>query len=324
MTAVTRPVDLLLGRGGVRGIAMVGAVAGLHAARLEPARLAGVSAGALVSALLAAGYRGDELRRAVWSLDLERLRDVPRSARIPLVGPALSLLTQMGFYRGDALLEAFRALLASKGVHAFGDLREARIGGEYRLRVVVADVTRARIVVLPDDAPLYGIDPDALEVALALRMSTSIPFFFRPLRFGRGEATSLMLDGGLLAALPFRLLESHGSGAPVIGIEAVPPCPRSGAPRRIRGPAGLLRAAYYTALIVNSTCHRAPAEAGRTIEIDCGLVGSTQFRLTDVQKQALYDAGRAAAESFLGRWTYDVASSGESVPAAAARLRSAG
>lgn len=33
---------------------------------------------------------------------------------------------------------------------------------------------------LPDDLVLYGIEPDSFEVAKAVRMSCSIPYFFDP------------------------------------------------------------------------------------------------------------------------------------------------
>ena len=50
----------------------------------------------------------------------------------------------------------------------------------YALLVTASDVSRKRLVRLPWDYALYGLDPDEQEVADAVRASTSIPFFFEP------------------------------------------------------------------------------------------------------------------------------------------------
>ena len=51
---------------------------------------------------------------------------------------------------------------------------------KYKLQVIVSDISASRMLILPRDADLIGLDPDKLEVALALRMSGSFPFFFKP------------------------------------------------------------------------------------------------------------------------------------------------
>ena len=53
--------DAVFMGGGVRGIALAGAVKGFNAAGYEFRRVAGTSAGAIIAALIAAGYKGDEL-----------------------------------------------------------------------------------------------------------------------------------------------------------------------------------------------------------------------------------------------------------------------
>jgi NTE family protein len=292
--------NLVLGRGGVRGIAITGAVCALQAAGYRFQRVAGISAGAVIAALVAAGYAHHELQRIVWGLDFSRFRDSSGFGRVPIVGPAWRLATQLGIYDGDALLVLMRELLAAKGVVTFGDLHAAPDGGP-RLQLLAADVTRGRMIVLPDDAPGYGVAADDLEVALAVRMSTSLPLLFRPVRFGPVGARSLVVDGGVLMGLPFGLFDSaRDSLHPTFAIQAGPGAVRRSA-RPVRGPFSLVAATYYTALSAADDVYRSDSERERTIDVECGLIAATRFRLRDHQKQQLYEAGAAAADRFLSR-----------------------
>jgi NTE family protein len=290
-------VDVVLGRGGVRGIAIAGAVAELEQSGYRFGRLVGISAGGVIAALLAAGYSGADLRRLVGELDFARMCDRTGCGRLPVVGPLLSLFGGLGLYGGDALLEAFRRLLAARGVRTFGDLGGG--AGGPPLRIVACDVTRGRMVVFPDDAGSYRVNPERMEVALALRMSISMPLFFRPLRLGEGRRASWIVDGGLLAGLPYHLLGQGDGETPALGVQAGPG--RRPAPRGIRGPFSLLAASYYTALAINQHRGEPAREAERTVEIDCGRVNAVRFSLGEAEKERLYEAGVRAVRRFLAR-----------------------
>ena len=56
-----KPVDLVFEGGGVKGIGLVGAYSVLEERDYQPVNMAGSSAGAIVAALVAAGYSADEL-----------------------------------------------------------------------------------------------------------------------------------------------------------------------------------------------------------------------------------------------------------------------
>jgi NTE family protein len=295
-------INLVLGRGGVRGIAIAGAVCTLQSAGYRFERVAGISAGGVIAALVAAGYSQLELRQLVWEIDFSRLRDGTGFGRVPLVGPAWRLATRMGLYDGDALLRLIRQLLAAKGVVTFGDLPAASDGGS-RLQILAADITRSRMIVLPGDAPEYGLRPEDVEVAVAVRMSSSLPLLFRPIRFGTAGASSLIVDGGILAGIPFALFDSaRDSRRPTIAVQAGPGSVRRSA-RPVRGPLSLVAASYYTALSAADQVYRSDAERDHTIDVECGTMRATRFGLRGDQKRTLYDAGVAAADRFLDRTT---------------------
>jgi NTE family protein len=295
-------INLLLGRGGVRGIAIAGAVCTLQSAGYRFQRVAGISAGGFIAALVAVGYSQLELRQLVWEMDFARLRDGAGFGRVPVVGPAWRLATRMGLYDGDALLRLVRTLLGAKGVVTFGDIPAATNGGS-RLQILAADITRSRMIVLPDDAPEYGLRPEDVEVALAVRMSCSLPLLFRPVRFGTAGGGSLIVDGGILPGIPFALFESaRDPRRPTLAVQAGPDSERRAA-RPVRGPLSLVAASYYAALNAADHVYRFGAERNHTIDVECGTIGATRFGLRDEQKWALFDAGAAAANGFLERRT---------------------
>ena len=61
--------DAVFEGGGVRGIAFIGAIQVMEASGYEWESLAGTSAGAVVAALLACGYSGEELMGIMSTLD---------------------------------------------------------------------------------------------------------------------------------------------------------------------------------------------------------------------------------------------------------------
>src|SRR5690348_16290993 len=114
MNATAR-ADLVCEGGGVRGIGLVGAVHALAAAEYEFPRVAGSSAGAvvasLVAALQAAGEPLSRLDERAQRIDYSKFADPTLLARIPVVGPALSLVVKDGLYKGDYLENLMSGLL---------------------------------------------------------------------------------------------------------------------------------------------------------------------------------------------------------------------
>src|SRR5918998_4402728 len=172
-------VDLVFEGGGVKGIALVGAFSVLEEQGYEPQNMAGASAGAIVATLIAAGYTAAELREIIGKLDYDLFKDEAWEDRIPLMDKSLSMLKDLGLYEGEAFLDWIDELLKAKGVRTFGDLvrrEDAELRYRYKAQVIASDVTERRLLVLPRDATKLGIaDPDDLSVALAVRMSMSIP-----------------------------------------------------------------------------------------------------------------------------------------------------
>lgn len=187
-------------------------------------------------------------------LDYNRLKDTSLLDRIPLVGPIASVIFEKGIYEGKFIESWMRGLLRKKNIQTFNDLvlEDYQDDQRYRfkLRVIASDISRGRLLVLPQDAVDFGIRPEDLNVAAAVRMSMSIPFFYEPvkLRNMKTNEISYIVDGGLLSNFPVWLFDSEGEIPewPTFGFKLVEPEEEHGIPRRVRGPISLLAALFST------------------------------------------------------------------------------
>lgn len=148
----------------------------------------------------------------------------------------IKLCKQGHLFDGDYLEEWMYDILRKRGVRTFADLR----GGladkvnprGYKMRMTAVDATRGKIVVLPDDMEFYGIHPDNLEVAKAVRMSISVPFVFKPVQIksigNNIKRDYYFVDGGVFDNFPFWLIDNksihvnwwgYSTNIPTIGMK---------------------------------------------------------------------------------------------------------
>jgi NTE family protein len=302
-----KPVDAVFEGGGVKGIGLVGAVEATveHGYRFQ--NVAGTSAGAIVAALVAAGYTPAELKSVLQTVDYSKFLDKDFVDKIPIVGPALSVVLEKGIYAGRYLEEWLRELLAAKGKRTFSDLILPDYEQEryrYRLQVIAADVSRGKLLKLPWDIRDYGENPDDLEIARAVRMSASIPFFFEPIEISAGGETCYVVDGGVLSNFPVWLFDSVGVPEwPTFGYKLVDPS--EGRPHTVTGPLTLLSALFSTMMEAHDARYIEDKNFVRTICIPTLGVRTTEFDITPPQKDALYQAGRKAASDFFATWSFE-------------------
>jgi NTE family protein len=305
-----KKIDAVFEGGGVKGIGLVGAVSVLEAEGYTLENLAGTSAGAIVTALVAAGYNATELKEILDTQDFAKFMDKGWEDEIPIVGSMLSLINEKGIYEGKFFENWMRELLAKKGVRTFGDLVIVKNKNNpryrYKLQVIASDLTRGRMLVLPRDIQHYGMNPDDLEVAAAVRMSMSLPFFFEPVQLkDKVGATNYIVDGGVLSNYPVWLFDSGDANPawPTFGLRLVDP--DQDKPHVIKGPVSMLKAIFSTMMEAHDARYIATESFVRTIPIPTMGIQTTQFHLMPAEKAALYEAGQAAARKFLENWDFE-------------------
>ncbi|KAF9120509.1 patatin-like phospholipase family protein [Paenibacillus cellulositrophicus] len=302
-------VNAVFEGGGVKGISLAGAVKAAEQAGVVFNRVAGTSSGSIVAALLAAGFSADEMSEIVKTTPFESFLHRAPIFNTKVIGPAARLFLKKGLYSGEALEVWIHHILAAKGVKTFADIPQGK------LMIIASDITNGRILVLPEDLGKLGANPSRFAVSKAIRMSTSIPYFFDPVMLRMtGEAARgksfvdqfvYIVDGGLLSNFPLWLFDDAAEGAgqkpvPTIGFQMVGRTTNK--PHLIRGPISMLQAMFETMLSAHDERYIEQENRFRTIKIPTLGVGTTQFHITPEESQQLYESGMQAGKKFFAGW----------------------
>lgn len=303
-------VNAVFQGGGVKGIGLVGAIYAAERYGVTFHQTAGTSVGAIVAALVAAGYTAEEMKSLIIDMPLEQFTKKDWIHHLAFVGPAVRLLSKKGLYSGDPIERWIDRQLARKGIRTFGDLPPNA------LRVVASDITLGRMLELPGDIQQYGVDPAKLSVARAVRMSASIPFFFDPVVFKlrykqdrrqlRLPKSVYVVDGAILSNYPLWIfdkeLKDRAVGIPTLGFQLVGR--KAAEPRNINGPISMLHALFSTMVSAHDERYIEKHSRFRTIKIPSDMVGVTDFSVSKEKQMELFDSGMRAGIEFFQCWTY--------------------
>ncbi len=239
--------------------------------------------------------------------DIEFLLDLPQY-RANFLKNLVTLSKKGSLFDGDLLENWVYKVLARRGIKKFGDLRggikdQVNPGG-YKLRMTAVDINRAKIVVLPDDISYYGIEPDKLEVAKAVRMSTAVPFAFKAVELPKTECSKTkmhyLVDGGVFDNFPMWMI-NYSKTVPKIGFRLY-----SGEEKLLslstplKVLKSLINAVHDTGVPTNQV------DSSFIAKIDVSKVSSLDFGLDEEEKDYLYNSGKNAAYKFFSSFDYRI------------------
>src|SRR4051794_3589799 len=286
-------------------------------------RVAGTSSGAVVGAFLAAGVTVNDVSRIMDRLNYARVPD-RHGPPIPLLSEGVGLLSRQGAHPGDYIREFVADELERLGVRTFADLHRPDRGADphladwqaYKLVVTATDIPCGRLLRLPWDYRLLGLDPDRQLVADAVRASLSIPLFFEPVTLrGADDSEYTLVDGGVLSNFPIELFDRTDGAAPrwpTLGVKVIPDLPAGDAqifpalalPQlpTVR----LTERVIATALVGHDATYLdRPCVRRRVIQVDTREVGVVEFGANRAKRNAVFAHGEAAARAFLAGWDFD-------------------
>lgn len=294
--------DAVFEGGGVKGIALVGAVCYLEDIGYRWERLAGTSAGAIVAALLAVGYSGTELKKILMDLNYMMFLDKNLIQAIPILGKPISIVKYKSIYSGQFIETWIRELIEAKGKKNFGDIT---INGTSKLKVIASDITKRDILILPDDLIKYDIDPMKFEIAKAVRMSIALPFYFNPVKLNYSKGNSYVVDGGLLSNFPVWIFDVKNKPRwPTIGFklnENLTKYSASGKTDLISYILDLMG----TFVDRNEEMYLNDKDSVRTIDIPTLGVKTTQFEISKELSLKLFNSGYEEAKKFTSSWNFE-------------------
>lgn len=308
----TASCDLVLGGGGVRGVAHIGALTALEEADYEVVRVAGASAGALAGSFAVAGVGAGALKELFEELDTTRFVLADLIGRLRDNRAMSRLLSRFSSDETDPLTW-ISEVLEEQGITTFGDLKvsdvddDAPIEQRYRLVVRCLDILGRRVVRLPWDYARFDLDPDAQSVAEAVRASMSIPLVYDPVRIGNRDTgrQALLIDGGLTSGFPVDVLDRIDGRPPrwpTFGIRLLPRPP--GTPQLPSSNVELARMVVDSLLDTSDQLAPAsPCDEVRTVRVDLSEVGILD--LDADEEYDLFSDGYAAMRDFLTDFSFE-------------------
>ncbi len=161
MTMTSHQADGVFQGGGVKGIALAGALEEFADSTRHPQnyvqawiKLAGTSAGAIIAAYLACGHNAEETATLITQTDFTQFEDWGPGGAI--LGAAINLASRHGLAHGKAFHDWFGARIEGK---TFSDIESAG----RTLKLIATDITRREMLVLPDALADYRVSRDALR-----------------------------------------------------------------------------------------------------------------------------------------------------------------
>lgn len=281
--------NLVFEGGGVKGVAYAGALEVMEQQGILPQieRVAGTSAGAITAALVALRYTLSEIRSVMMSIDFKQFEDggddgVPR------------LLSKYGWYAGDYFLELMRCLIERKTGKKNATFADLQAGGYRDLHVFSTDLSSSQARELS-----FATSP-GFEVAMAVRMSMSYPVFFASV-LADGDT---FVDGGVVRNYPVDAFDGEqGLDRETLGfvlLNTGSPAPK----RKIKDLPQYTKALFEALLKVQvDALATDPPNLERTVILNDLGIPTTDFSLTEAQKDALIDQGVSCTCSYLVDWS---------------------
>ncbi|QVK19087.1 patatin-like phospholipase family protein [Mycoplasmatota bacterium] len=200
-------VDAFFEGGGILGISFIGAYKALTDHGIYIDKAIGISCGAILATLITAGFSANELITLLNVYkDFSFLKQKTQTSKRNYIGKPLSLLLNKGIYDSYIIEKFIDKTLKQKKISTFGDVMSL---GESKLKMIAADFTNKRMLLLPDDLPLYGYDPMEFKIAKAIRMSCAIPFFYTPYELKSTHKSNYIIDGGVIRNIPTSVINKN-------------------------------------------------------------------------------------------------------------------
>ncbi|MGI4751896.1 MAG: patatin-like phospholipase family protein [Janthinobacterium lividum] len=284
--------NLVFEGGGVKGIAYAGALEVLQENGLLSGikRVAGTSAGAITACLVAIGYTPEEIKQHVFDMDFRKFEDGWDPLRLP---------AKYGLYKGDTFLEWIKGLIKKK-VHistnaTFGNLREQGLKDLY---VYATDLN------IFDIKQFSADDTPNVVVAEAVRASMSIPLFFKAWKFTSNNPDNhVYVDGGVVLNYPLNVFDTVTTiddpqtlGFYLFDKQGL----KSPSNLNYDEPIGYCKCLFETMLDAQDIDFSLDeCMQKRTVKIDDYGILATDFAITDVQKNQLYESGKKYTKAYL-------------------------
>ena len=293
-------IDGVFSGGGVKAFAFVGAHEIVEKCGYQFRRVAGTSAGSIIAGFIASGYNSQDIYRLMGELQPSLLLDQSTIIHhFPFI-KWLTLYWRMGLYTGRTFEKWLMGILKEKGVERFSDLPPDS------LKIIASDLSRGKMIVIPDDLVEYGIHPENFSVARAIRISCSLPFFFEPVSLcDRENKKCILVDGGVLSNFPVWLYEDQQElpARPFLGFQLSSRADIA-APRSIKNAVDLFHGIFTTMKEGHDAKYISKYAASNIVFLPVENIEAANFKLSKDSIDHLVELGRQRTKTFLKHWSH--------------------
>jgi len=263
--------------GGMRGLSYVGVAKALEELGIlkDVDTFVGSSAGSIFAGLLVCGANSQFLEKTIKSTNFTNFCDGWGS----YVGMSYRFGYKMGMYNGDYFFNWYSQILKELTGNSGITLKEIYTKYNKEIVLTATDLNNRKTCYLTKDT-----FPD-LPLALAVRMSMSIPFFFVPVNY----AGKYWVDGGYLDNYAFDYLDTYFPNKNAIGFKLIGL--NDDKENVIDGWNSLMTNLIECSVTKIENLLTREEDEDRTININTFNINTTQFdiKLDDIQK--LIDSG---------------------------------
>lgn len=296
------PENLSFAGCGVKGLGYAGAIRAFEDMNFHPKRVAGTSAGAIAALGLSIGMNASEIEDILFNLDLKKFMDGNIFTKVK------DISANGGVYKGDYFYNWIKGLLKNKFLDSETTFEELnKYAKQYNLPELY--VTGYNLNTQSCELFSHENQPH-MKVADAIRISMSIPFFFKP--FVNDQTGHYYVDGGVgnnnpietfdwtkyFAELNKELKNQHKINPKTLGLYMTNPkkiqAYREGKepPVTVEINTGCdLLKAQVAALIEGGQSEELEVNYKRQLYIDNTGVGTVEFDISEERKLALIQMG---------------------------------
>jgi NTE family protein len=283
--------NLVFEGGGAKCVALCGAVHALDAAGvLQHIRsFIGSSAGSIIAMMLASGYNSAEIVGELFYTEFGQL--VQNGSTI---GRIYQLIDDFGYNSGELIYQWLQHLLEKRGFAPNATFADLYAVTQRTLVVTGSNISTGHLEYFDH------VRTPEMQVATAVRISISIPFYFTPVIHDE----QVYVDGGVFHNYPIDCFDIDNTPNPkTLGLKLLR-CPTV-KPEVHKKPDSLLD---YAVQMFSSTLeqveqlHSDKIDAQRTIYVPCGNCSTFDFDLSKERKVELLRNGVEATFEFLAKW----------------------
>ena len=188
-------IGIALAGGGIRGIAHAGVLKALEDSGIEIEAIGGTSAGSIVAALYAMGYKP----YYIYILFKKYAQEIINIGNAPILNGIGNFIKTKkvglpGLNDGTLLEKMYNELALKKGISVIGDIKMPLV-------IPAVDISEAKEYIFTNCAPRDNVNDQyitEIPIGKAVRASSSFPAVFCPCEF----KTHMFLDGGTLDNIP--------------------------------------------------------------------------------------------------------------------------